>query len=84
MASIKDFKKQINYTLGDLITECYEKSNVESVKAEAIVDETISIFDSLIEKVNAKDVENKKSHFNSVNEEFKNSVASIQEKIKNL
>ena len=59
MASIKDFKKQINYTLGDLITECYEKSNADSGKAEAIVDETISIFDSLIEKVNAKDVENK-------------------------
>ena len=74
MASIKNLKKDINYVLGDIIEECYtwEILNPKADKkaTEAIIDEAIESFDNLIEKVNAKDVENKKQHFKAINAEL--------------
>ena len=46
MASIKNLKKDINYTLGDLIEECYvyqllnPKADVKA--SEALIDEAIT------------------------------------------
>ena len=53
MASVKNLKKDINYTLGDIIEECYIAQMLtpeNSKKTEAIIDEAIEIFDVLIEK----------------------------------
>jgi len=63
MASIKNLKKDINYVLGDIIDECIVSVTGDQKKIEAIVDEAIVIFDELIAKVNAKNIENKKSSF---------------------
>jgi len=58
MASIKNLKKDINYTLGDLIEECYvyqllnPKADVKA--SEVLIDEAIATFDDLIAKLNAK------------------------------
>jgi len=88
MASIKELKKQINYSIGDIIGECLmfkakdPKSNTE--KSEVIVDEAISKFDALIEKVNTKNVENTKAHFKSINEELQANIKTLQEKIEAL
>ena len=74
MASIKNLKKDINYVLGDIIEECYtwEILNPKADKkvTEAIIDEAIESFDNLIEKVNAKNVEDYKAHFKVVNNEL--------------
>ena len=59
MASIKNLKKDINYVLGDIIDECLVTLTGDTKNSEAIVEEAIVIFDDLIAKVNAKDVENK-------------------------
>ena len=59
MASIKNLKKDINYVLGDVIDECLVSATGDIKKIEAIVDEAIVIFDELIAKVNAKNIENK-------------------------
>ena len=70
MASIKNLKKDINYTLGDIIGECYEwgaaNPKEDGKKAELIIDEAVAVFDELIAKVNDKTVENKKQHFKAV------------------
>jgi hypothetical protein len=70
MGSIKNLKKDINYVLGDIIDECYswELSNPKADKkeSEAIMDEAVNTFDSLIEMVNVKKVENKKAHFRAI------------------
>ncbi|MGJ8745299.1 hypothetical protein [Polaribacter sp.] len=88
MASIKNLKKDINYTLGDIIEECYvwELLNPkdDSKKSEAIIDEAILAFDSLIEKLNAKNVENKKAHFKAINAELEVKAKTLVEKINNL
>ena len=79
MASVKNLKKQINYTLGDIIGECYELK-ADAAKSEAIVDEAISVFDTLIEKVNSKS-ENKKAHFKAISAELASSAEALRSKI---
>ncbi len=88
MASVKNLKKDINYTLGDLIGECriweLENPQADISKSEAIVDEVIDIFDELVKRVHQKDVENKKVHYKSISTDLENKVNQIAEKINNL
>ena len=74
MANVRDLKKDINYVLGDIIEAVYiwELTNADkdNKKAEAIINEAIVTFDDLIVKVNQKDVDNKKKHFQAVNAEL--------------
>ncbi|WP_369047539.1 hypothetical protein [Tenacibaculum sp. UWU-22] len=88
MASIKNLKKDINYTLGDLIQECYmwELSNpTESTeKSEAIIDEAIETFDGLIERLHQKNIENKKAHFKAISNDLQAEAVKLADKINNL
>ncbi len=85
MASIRDLKRDINYVLGDIIEAVYiwELTNPEkdNKKAEAIIDDAIVVFDELIEKVNAKKVENKKQHFKAINQELEDRGRKLIDKI---
>ncbi|KAA3619059.1 MAG: hypothetical protein DWP94_13765 [Flavobacterium sp.] len=88
MASVRDLKKDINYVLGDIIEAVYiwELTNPEkdTKKSEKIIDEAIEIFDELIEKVNAKDVEDPKSHFKAINNELEERGRKLIDKINAL
>ena len=88
MANKRDLKKDINYVLGDIIEAVYvwEYTNTDkdTKKSEAIIDEAIVTFDELITKVNAKDVENKKAHFKTINTELEAKGKSLIEKINKL
>ncbi len=74
MASIRNLKKEINYVLSDIIEAVYiwELTNPEkgTKKSEALIDETIDVFDELITKINLKDIDNQKQHFKSINQEL--------------
>lgn len=88
MASIKNLKKDINYVLGDIIEECYvyelADPKADTKKSEAIIDEAIDTFDELIEKVHAKNVENKKAHFKEINAELEEKATALLKKINKL
>lgn len=89
MASVKNLKKDINYVLSDIIEECYlwqmlQEDDKKADKAEKIIDEAITTFDTLIEKVNAKDVENKKAHFKAVSSDLEKSSKELLAKIAKL
>lgn len=88
MASIKNLKKDINYTLGDLIEECYVyqllNPKVDVKPSEAIIDEAIVTFDSLIGKLNAKGVENKKAHYKAISVELETKATELVGKINSL
>jgi len=88
MASIKNLKKDINYVLGDIIEECYTwellNPDKDTKKSDAIVEEAIAAFDKLIESVHAKDVEDKKGHFQKVNLELEKTANKLIEKINKL
>lgn len=88
MANKRILKKDINYVLGDIIDAVvlWEDSNpTKDVKgAEKIVDEAIAVFDELIGKVNAKNVENKKAHFKAINQDLETKGLALIEKINKL
>ncbi|WP_445725626.1 hypothetical protein [Flavobacterium sp.] len=88
MASIKNLKKDINYILGDVIEECYtwEMFNPKADKkeSEAIINDAIDAFDSLIEMVNSKKVENKKEHFKNVQNSLLVAASGLVERINKL
>ncbi len=88
MSNIRNLKKDINYVLGDIIEAVYvwEYANTDkdTKKSEAIIDEAISTFDTLITKVNDKSVENKKAHFKAINTELETTGRALIEKINQL
>lgn len=88
MANVKNLKKDINYVLGDIIEAAYvwELTNAskDNKKSEAIVDEAIEVFDALIAKVNAKNVENAKAHFKAISIELETTGNALIEKINKL
>ena len=88
MANVRDLKKDINYVLGDIIEAVYiwEYTNTDkdTKQSGAIIDEAIETFDALIAKVNAKDVENPKAHFKSINLELETRGRALIEKINKL
>ena len=84
MASIKNLKKDINYVLGDIIDECIVSASGDTKKIEAIVDEAIVVFDELIAKVNAKNIENKKTHFMAIEDELEKKATKLLTKVNKL
>lgn len=87
MASIKNLKKDINNVLGDIIEAVYmwEYTNVDKAtkKSEAIIDDAISTFDELIEKVNFK-AEDRKAHFKSIKNELEEKGKALIDRINKL
>ncbi len=88
MANVRDLKKDINYVMGDIIEAVYiwELTNPEkdSEKSQAIIDDAITHFDELIVKVNAKDVESPKKHYNGIKEELETKGRALIERINKL
>ena len=84
MASIKNLKKDLNYFFSDIIEDCYvvQLENPEKAdKAEEIIDEAITAFDDLIEKVNDKQTTDKKAHFKIIVAELENKVQELRKKL---
>ncbi len=88
MANVRDLKKDINYVLGDIIEAVYiwELTNADkdNKKAEAIIDDAITTFDELITKVNQRNVDNKKKHYNAVKTELEERGRKLIDKINAL
>lgn len=88
MANVRNLKKDINFVMGDIIEAVYltelAKGGQPSEKSEAIIDEAIVAFDTLIKKVNAKNVENKKSHYKQINKELEETAGQLVGKINAL
>lgn len=88
MANVKNLKKDINYVLGDIIEAVYiwemSTAGKPTEASEALIDEAIVTFDSLIAKVNAKNVENKKAHFKQIHAELEQSANQLVTKINAL
>ena len=88
MANIRDLKKDINFVLGDIIDAVYVWEAInpkESTKeGEAIIDDAIETFDSLIAKVNDRNTENRSKHLNAVRAELEEKATSLVERINKL
>ena len=88
MASIKNLKKDIHNTLGDLIEACYvwefTTADADTSKSTAIIQEAIATFDTLMDKIHEKEVENPKAHYQSIHADLEVAANSLVEKINAL
>lgn len=88
MATIRDLKKDINHVLGEIIemTLDWEKANPDADRkaSTAIVDEAISAYDLLSEKIHHKQVENKKAHFRAIQDELTQKGTALIDKLNAL
>lgn len=88
MANVKNLKKDINYVLGDIIEAVYlyelTTTGKPTEQTNALIDEAIAAFDTLIAKVNQKNVENKKAHFKQINLELEQTANQLIAKINEL
>ena len=88
MASIQDLKKDVNTVLSSVIDECtielLSADDKKSVEQEKIIDESIEVFDSIIEKINQKKIENRANHLKAVKNELQENANRLLEKIAKL
>jgi ATP adenylyltransferase/5',5'''-P-1,P-4-tetraphosphate phosphorylase II len=88
MANVRNLKKDINFVIGDVIDAIYlhelATTGKPTAETNALIDEAIASFDSLIAKINAKNVENKKKHFKQINVELEQKANQLVEKINAL
>lgn len=88
MANIRNLKKDINYVLGDIIEAVYvwETANPDKnvIDSGVIIDEAIGTFDTLIEKVNAKNIGSPKTHFKAIVSELETKSSTLIEKLNKL
>lgn len=88
MANIRDLKKDINFVLGDIIDAVYvweainpEQSNKDG---EAIIDDAIATFDTLIAKVNDRGVESRSKNLKAVRVELEEKANGLVARINKL
>ncbi|MDP2161857.1 MAG: hypothetical protein Q8K02_15345 [Flavobacterium sp.] len=88
MASIKNLKKDINFVLGDIIEAVYmhemTTSGKPTEKTNALIDEAIVTFDTLITKVNDRSIENRKAHLKQVQKDLETAAIELVEKVNAL
>jgi hypothetical protein len=84
MTKIKDLKKDINDTLGEVITSAliWQSQNAgKSADTDALVDETIEVFDILIAKLNDRNERSTKGHFAKIRQELNEAEERLMAKI---
>ncbi len=88
MANIRDLKKDINYVLGDIIEAVYivdaANNKQDSKEGAEIIDSAIETFDSLIAKVNKRNVENRSAHLKEVRAELEKTGKDLIEKLNKI
>ncbi|HBI40047.1 MAG TPA: hypothetical protein DDY16_03755 [Tenacibaculum sp.] len=89
MASIKNLKKDINYTLGAIATICdeWQKLNTSSdmTLSNAILDDAYDTYDDLLNRVNQKrNITNIKGYFKEINQELESKAIALLERANSL
>lgn len=88
MSSIKNLKKEINNSIGELIENIYAfeilNPDFDLKKSEKLIDESIALFDQLIVKVNARDKSKAKLTLGNVRKELNDEIQKINQKLNNL
>lgn len=88
MASIKAFKKDVNTEIATLIDAIYEieltHPEVDLKKTDALIDEAITAFDTLIAEVNAAKRNKSKDGFKALREKYTKTLTGLHTKLNKL
>ncbi|MFC2504956.1 MAG: hypothetical protein ACFNVP_02285, partial [Capnocytophaga ochracea] len=79
-----NLKKDINYVLGDIIDAVYFTGKMQTEEGKALVTEILNDFDTLIDKVADKTVENRGAHLKQVRRDFEQKAGALIEKLNAL
>ncbi len=89
MSSIKNLKKEINYTFGEVIDEAHFKQllkpDIADDKVEAIVDEAVTAYENFYDKIHkGRKAENKHTYFKNLTAEINQKLDELIKKIEAL
>ncbi len=88
MASRRQFKKDLNQTLSEVIEECYviqgSADDATSKKAEKLIDKAIETFDDIIAKLHQDQDKDPKAHFKALREELEKNTSSLYKEIEKI
>ena len=88
MSSIKNLKKEINNSIGELIEDIYAfeilNPNLDLKKSEILIDESIALFDELIIKIYSRDKSKSKMALKKIIKELHTGIHSISDKLNKL
>lgn len=88
MASRKQLKKDINNIIGALIEEIYlwelAHPKADLKKTEALIDDSIQLFDELIAKIRAQGDASAKAHFKQIQGELIEKAKGISTRLSKL
>jgi hypothetical protein len=74
MASIKNLKKDANFVFGEIIEAVYvwqlTNSGKDDKASEGIIDDAIASFDGFMDRINEKNVADKKAHFKVISKDL--------------
>jgi len=86
--NLRDFKKDVDYIVGEFVDDCTLFLSVNTGKAaekvEAVIDEAVELYNSLKDKANVK-IEGKKSkYFDSLRKEMLEETDALYEKLSDI
>ncbi len=88
MSSVKNFKKELNQVLSEIIEECYvsqlKGDDKTYAKADKIIDEAITTFDDLIARLHQKPEGAAKAHFQALRKELQERTDKLSAQIDKL
>ncbi len=88
MASLRVIKKDIDYLVSEVVSDCWTFLYINpDKKAEDVVDiinDAVKLRNELFERVNNPVKENVKSHYKAINQDLLNGVDSLFQRISGL
>lgn len=88
MANVRILKRDIQYVIGDIIDAVYVWEMTSTGKptedSSALLMEAIKTYDELMARINQKPIENAKSHFKAIRNDFESAAFQMVEKVNKL
>lgn len=88
MASLRVIKKDIDYLVSEVVSDCWTFLYINpDKKAEDVVDiinDAVKLRNELFERVNNPSKENVKAHYKAINQDLLNGVDSLFQRISKL
>lgn len=88
MASLRVIKKDIDYLISEVISDCwtflYTNPGKSSQEAVAIMNDAVTLRNDLYNRVNKPDKEKMKAHYNAINKDLLTGVDSLFQRISEM
>lgn len=88
MASLRTIKKDIDFLVSEVISDCWVFMNINPEKktdeAVSIINDAVVLRNELFERVNSKEIESPKKHFKAISQDLLKGVDALFIRISGL